>query len=60
MSGTACEWCARPFEWIAETPNGSRYLCQTHYNQLERERKAERLHNLSPAAVALLHKFGAA
>jgi hypothetical protein len=53
-----CEWCHEPLAWIAETVNGARYLCQVHYSELERARKAQRLANLSTSAVALLKSFG--
>lgn len=53
-----CEWCYRAAEWQAHTPRHDGInLCQSHYNTLQRDMRAERLARLSPVAVEIVRAF---
>jgi hypothetical protein len=52
-----CEWCYSDAAWQAVTANGDRDLCQRHYDDLGRERRAESLRGLSGEALAIVRDF---
>lgn len=49
-----CEYCSALAVWGAATANGTRDMCQRHYDDLVAARRAEALACLSPTAVTLI------
>lgn len=49
-----CDYCYALAVWSAETANGPRPMCQYHYDELSRARRAEGLSRISSVGLALL------
>ena len=54
-----CNWCYSNAAWGVETERGHRDLCQTHYNDIEKQRRADILNGLSGEALAIVQDFHA-
>jgi hypothetical protein len=38
-----CTYCNQDLVWIAATANGPRRMCNEHYSQFQRDKKADRI-----------------
>jgi hypothetical protein len=54
-----CDWCYLGATWGIETSRGHRDLCQTHYDDVVRELRAETLRGLSGEALSICQDFHA-
>ena len=52
-----CEWCYSDAIWGVDTVRGHRDLCQNHYDELERERRADILGRLLGEGLAICQDF---
>ena len=60
IGGTVeCDWCYSDATWGVETPRGHRDLCQTHYDNMVGQRRADILSRLSGEALAICREFHA-
>lgn len=52
-----CEYCYALAVWGAETANGPRPMCQYHYGELSRARRAESLARIPVSALPLVREM---
>ena len=52
-----CEYCYALAVWGAETANGPRPMCQHHYGELARARRAESLARIPLTALPMVREM---